>query len=315
MSIDLSIVSPIYNGEKTVSRLLESIVNQHSKYSFEFIAVLGPSTDRTKDIIHQYEEKYDFIHGINVEYRNAGKARIDGIKAAQGDYITFADADDYYSLDAIEVMIDTIKKYDADIVVTNYQFVTKHGIRKNIFSRNRIYNQKEMLKACFKDTYVRSFFWNKVYKSNLLKERTFFSPDKHVVREDAILNLQIYLHAQKMVTIKDVVYFYDKTNESSTSSQDKTRLPWLINVFAIQRYLLKDNPEYTKMFLSLKKRRKIILFLEKCIVKNYYSKDEFKQIKKEVDHSLKLINDKHDFIVKGTQYEEVINKLINTKIK
>ena len=92
--IDLSIIIPAYNGALLLNRCLDSIFNQNTQYSYEVILVDDGSTDNSVELIEARKEPNIILY----QQQNAGPAmaRNKGIELAQGRYIAFIDADDFW---------------------------------------------------------------------------------------------------------------------------------------------------------------------------------------------------------------------------
>ena len=91
----ISFIVPVYNVEKTLSKCLESIINQSVK-NFEIIVVNDGTKDNSQNIIDEYKANYpNIIHSFVKENGGPGDTRNFGIKRAKGKYITFVDSDDY----------------------------------------------------------------------------------------------------------------------------------------------------------------------------------------------------------------------------
>ena len=291
--LDVSIIIPCKNNERSLSRCLNSIINQNTSKKYEVIIVSDPSSDKTYEIIDAYAENFSFIKHIKLQATPIGVARDIGINASSGKYLMFIDADDYFTNDAIETMVTTIEKEQADIVNASFYYVRGTKIKKNFFTKKAVLNCKGMLKELMKDSFMHGFMWNKIYKSELLKNQRYVLPKKNIIREDVLTNFQIFLKCNKLVMINKPIYFYDKTYESTTSAKDKTRVPWFITIFAIEKYLLeKFKPEYLQMYRHLHLRRKLLIFGDQIIVKKGYTKEEFKNLKKQCSILLNILKKK-----------------------
>ncbi len=88
----VSIIIPVYNGEKYIKKTLSSVFNQSFK-GFEVITIDDGSQDKTKEILKTYGKKIRYIHQKN---KGTAAARNTGIKAAKGKYIAFLDQDDLW---------------------------------------------------------------------------------------------------------------------------------------------------------------------------------------------------------------------------
>lgn len=119
-----SIVIPNYNSENTIVRLLDSIRNQ-TYTNYEVVIVDDMSTDKSCEVIKEYITKYN-LHNFYLnnlyEKRYNGGTRNEGVEYASGDYIMFADCDDWFSsntcLEDISRVID--KNPNIDLVRLSY---------------------------------------------------------------------------------------------------------------------------------------------------------------------------------------------------
>ena len=103
----ISVIIPIYNGEKTIRETIESVLNQTFK-DFELIAVDDGSTDQTVEIINRIQDSRIKLFS----YPNAGlsTSRNRGIAKASGEYISFIDADDLWTADKLESQLKALQE-------------------------------------------------------------------------------------------------------------------------------------------------------------------------------------------------------------
>ncbi|MDO8878569.1 MAG: glycosyltransferase [Pseudolabrys sp.] len=103
----VSVVIPVFNGEQTIVRALNSVFAQTFS-SFEIIVVDDASSDRTADIIASYSDRLTIIR--STENRGAGAARNTGIAEARGRWVAFLDADDAWKPTKLERQIDLLER-------------------------------------------------------------------------------------------------------------------------------------------------------------------------------------------------------------
>lgn len=117
-TFDITVVTPVYNAEMLLARCIESVLNQKTKYSIEFILVDDGSQDNSVEIIHRYQQGYHNI--ILHQQQNSGPAvaRNKGIELARGEYCAYLDADDYWESTFVEKTLDFLKMHDECVAVT-----------------------------------------------------------------------------------------------------------------------------------------------------------------------------------------------------
>lgn len=115
--VKVSIVIPVYNKEKWISRCLDSLIGQ-TLSEIEIIVVNDASTDASMEIVRQYQEKGRGTVKLieNEKNRGPGSTRNIGMKYAEGEYVTFVDGDDWVSLDYCEKLYVCAQKESADMV-------------------------------------------------------------------------------------------------------------------------------------------------------------------------------------------------------
>ena len=131
--VEVSVVVPIYNAGKKLDKCIKSILNQTFK-DFELILVNDGSTDNSIKICRKYELKDSRVKVIDKENEGSIATRNLGIKKSIGNYITFVDADDYISLDAIEKLYKDVKEMDLDIV--DFRVEEKENDRIEVFTKH-----------------------------------------------------------------------------------------------------------------------------------------------------------------------------------
>lgn len=103
----ISVVIPVYNGEKTIKETIDSVLYQSFK-DFELIVINDGSTDKTLDIVSDIKDERLQVFS----YPNAGLAasRNRGISLAKGEYISFIDADDLWTADKLEAQFKALQE-------------------------------------------------------------------------------------------------------------------------------------------------------------------------------------------------------------
>ena len=113
----LSVIVPIYNEEKYISKCIDSILEQdYPKNDLEVILVDGMSTDKTREIVAEYTAKYPFIRLIDNPKKIVPYAMNSGIQASKGDIIIRLDGHVEYPNNYFSALVKNLKALDADNV-------------------------------------------------------------------------------------------------------------------------------------------------------------------------------------------------------
>lgn len=102
----ISVIVPVFNGEKTIKETIESVLNQ-TFTDFELIVIDDGSQDRTLEVVHRIQDSRIKVFS----YLNAGQStsRNRGITIAKGEYISFIDADDLWTPDKLESQLKALQ--------------------------------------------------------------------------------------------------------------------------------------------------------------------------------------------------------------
>lgn len=119
MNNKVSIIIPVYNAEKHISKCIESLTNQTYK-EIQIILINDGSTDKSGQICEAYAEKDNRIIVIHKENGGVSSARNIGLENSTGYYIMFVDSDDWIEEDAIKRLMQVQNKYSYDLIMFGY---------------------------------------------------------------------------------------------------------------------------------------------------------------------------------------------------
>lgn len=123
----VSIVLPVFNGEKVIRKAIESVLNQ-SYEKLELIIVNDGSTDNTAEIIYEYAEKDNRIKVIEQENKKLPMALSIGFREARGEFYTWTSADNILMKDCIKILTENLeRKPETAMVYGNMQLINKGG--------------------------------------------------------------------------------------------------------------------------------------------------------------------------------------------
>ena len=216
----VSIIIPVYNMEKYISKCLDSVINQTLK-DIEIIIIDDCSTDNSVGIINEYLHKDKRIKFIQLnENSGVSIARNRGIEIAQGEYLGFVDSDDEVDLNFYEELYKKAKKSGADI--------TKAGCK--IFELDGSVSISTLNSQIKESKY--NFIWQwwcAIYKNLFLKENDIRFKDKIIKSQDAVF-LTEAIFACNYISLIDNVYYKYYRREGSLDA-DKIPIKSYISAF------------------------------------------------------------------------------------
>lgn len=228
-----SILIPVYNTSNTVRRTLASVLNQTFN-NIEVIIVDDGSTDNSYKVLQSYQLRDARIKLIKHE-KNEGllAARYTAMKEARGKYVLFIDSDDWFELDACQILYNELKNKPVDML--EFGFIREPtGIKQEI---SKDYGDR--VEALLQRDYL-STFWNKVYSLNIVKEVVHsIAPFKCTFSEDMFYSLVFACFAKKIGYIDTYLMHYMLFTGISTQKDYSTvRIKNIINdAFAIKQQL------------------------------------------------------------------------------
>lgn len=236
--IKTSIIVPVYNVEKYLEECLESLINQTQK-ELEIIAIDDGSTDRSLEILKQYQAKDERIVIYTQKNSGQGIARNVGLKAARGKYIYFVDSDDYIAPETTSVCYEIAEKngldallFDANVFVedvSNNDFKPDSFDRKGIVEEGKIYQGRDYLFR-YMNTYpdTTSPCTHYCLKEFIDKYSLLFIRPKY---EDVAWRFKLMLCASKVMYMPYKFYNYRyRPNSTMTSKVDYTKCLDFIDV-------------------------------------------------------------------------------------
>ena len=186
----VSVIVPVYNVEKYLKQCLDSIVDQTLE-DLEIVLVDDGSVDSSGTICDEYAKKDSRIEVIHKANGGLSDARNVGISKAKGRYIGFVDSDDYIKEDMYEILLNLIKKYDADVSICNlYDVIDGNECIRNKENGIREYSRLDILKKVLLDKNIQSYAWNKLYEKELFDKIVVTSEPEYyyLKRADSLVN-------------------------------------------------------------------------------------------------------------------------------
>ena len=212
----VSVIVPVYNGEKCIKRCAESILNQDYP-ELELILIDDGSRDRSWEIMQAIAAADHRVKAIHQDNGGVSSARNRALAEASGTYVQFADVDDWLPMDATKLLVREMEAQSADLAVGDFYRVVDGNVSEkgSIETSGTLTLQQyadEMMLAPA-DLYY-GVLWNKLYRRDII-ERYGIRMDENIsYSEDMIFNLEYLLHVKKIAILKAPVYYYQYTKGS-----------------------------------------------------------------------------------------------------
>lgn len=235
----VSVIIPAYNAEKYIKRTVESLLKQTFE-DIELICVNDGSKDKTLEILKKIEEKDKRVRIVDKKNEGVWKARIDGIKAANGKYTTFIDADDYVEENFIEELHRSIKESDSDISICGFKRIDEKTGK--VLSQEMKYEETKIIQneKNFEEVIsINTALWNKLYKTEILKKTKELSNPPRIL-EDMMFLCMVYQKTNKISFVNKYLYNYMVLEGSAMNTLKKEEID------SIQNAMLEIKNQYVE---------------------------------------------------------------------
>ena len=232
----LSVIIPIYNGAQYVKKLVENIetMNADMGKEIEILLINDGSTDNSSELCQQMVSKYANVNAFNKKNGGISSARNEGLKQANGEYITFCDHDDIL-IKGYASFIKTLKDNKCDILIANHALRDQDDdelYKSELITRNEVCDKEKInflvrLLAggtyCYEGNNLNQHFtnfppsvWNCIFKKEVI-----FKNDIHFRRfvdyeDDWIFLIDNLLGAEKVFLSRDLFYCWTVNPKSES---------------------------------------------------------------------------------------------------
>ena len=267
MGFKVSIVVPVYNAENYLDQCVTSIMGQTYRH-LEIILVNDGSTDHSLEICRKYAETDERITVVEQINQGVVKARKTGVEAATGDFIGWADADDWMESGYIEGLVKLQEESNADIVAATHfhdigsdSRLIKNGVNIGI------YDIKQILPVML---YTGEFFeygitpqlYTKLFRADILKKTQLTVADNIIAGDDAAVVYPSLLMAEKVCVSNITGYHYvqhpasiTKTGFSDEPARIRMLIEYLKNIFrkaGVSEWMDHQLASYENYMLALR---------------------------------------------------------------
>lgn len=121
----VSVVMPVYNGEKYIKKAVDSVFAQ--EVPLELLVIDDGSTDRTEEVLSVYKNREDFRYLKNQKNMGAAGSRNRGVCQARGKYIAYLDADDWWENGKLKAQLKVLKETGCVLCSTGRELMNPDG--------------------------------------------------------------------------------------------------------------------------------------------------------------------------------------------
>lgn len=212
-----SFIVCVYNGEKYITRCLDSLINQKGNVEYEIVIVNDGSSDDSLSILNSYAANHSNIQVIDNE-SNIGlsASRNKGVELSKGTYFSFIDIDDYISEDYLAIVYYLMRE-NTDILKFNLTYVEDNNSTEqhyNVLPTHAVDGESAIqllieAKLVFEPAVLY------VFKRSYYVEKRFRFGEGYIHEDFGLIPIAL-LKASNVILIDDNLYFYVQTSESIT---------------------------------------------------------------------------------------------------
>ena len=250
----ISIIIPVYNSEKYISKCLKSLIKQ--KYNnWEAIIVNDGSSDKSQDIIENFVKKDSRFKSYYQKNSGVSSARNFGLKKVTGSYITFLDSDDEYKEDYLSKMLGSMHDNGTQLVICGFERYDLES-KKTFFTtklESQHISKSELFKKFWKyyENEVINSNCNKLYRSDISHNYNILFNSSMKIGEDLNFNLDYLAHTEYVGIVGESLFIYNKHGSQATNKGYEKRFQDVIIYFEnikvalkVQILLMKRNMHY-----------------------------------------------------------------------
>ncbi len=306
----VSIIVPIYNVEKYITRCLDSVHSQ-TYTDIECILVDDKGRDESMQLAKQFVEAYKgpikFVLCEHIVNQGLSAARNTGLKKASGDYVFFLDSDDSLPDDSIEKLVHEAEEYQYPEIVS--------GVTRHILADDSYYDVKTGNFRSNEDVF-RGYIhnsWNIIACNKLIrkdifsKHKTFFL--EGITHEDVLWSFEISTYIENIIGCPHVTYNYYLGDLNSISRSPLSQKRVLDSLIILQRkasYLSNQNINY----LLSQHIKDNIINLSYTLARNRFPISFIKEVQRKA--TLILTENKIDKVKTSVPfYRKVVFKFVN----
>lgn len=295
----VSVIVPIYNAEQYLCQCLDSILCQ-TYSNLEIILVDDGSTDNCLNVCTKYKKKDSRVVVVHQENRGVSAARNSGIEYSHGEYISFVDSDDELHSNAIEILLNDMTLYGADISVATKSTVKENGEIISIYDDGTFsfYDGTDLICMSLDGDRQTGSVVAKLFKKSFIGETRFFEGKR--VNEDGFFLFQNFVKQPKVIQHNVCVYKYIVRQNSASRDQFSEKYFDMLFFCQKKKEIIDAMfPQLTEKAYNMEVRTNLLFLQVLCRTTD-------KKYKEYERRSIKTIKELHHFFVPSHNNERKI---------
>ena len=219
----VSIILPIYNVEEYIAECLDSILRQ-TYQNLEIILIDDGSPDASGKICDEYQEKDNRIRVLHKVNSGVSAARNSGLEMATGEYIAFADPDDWLEPDMIEQMMNALKSRQAECSFCRFHTEIIEPGKRQFYKaiEAKTGDSADAVSQMLKSLAYGTMVWNKLFHRSLIykQDGSFVRFDETLkCGEDEVWLIEVVQNANCIAYLKEELYYW-RVRENSAYREE-----------------------------------------------------------------------------------------------
>ena len=240
----VSVIIPFYNDQLYIVHCVKSVMMQTYK-NLEIILIDDGSTDSSYLLCRQLATSDHRIRLIHQQNKGVSSARNTGLENVNGEYIIFADADDYFCSTSIQEMLAAVSNHSSDFVIFEYKECESYCATESKSSSTGLIQKLTADEAFRKIINPYGFYgsvWAKLFKTEIIN-RYNLRFDEHIsVGEDLMFVINYMTKIRNYLYSSSIVYNYYNNQQSVLRSDKITNYRKRISILRVYELLL-NKPE------------------------------------------------------------------------
>lgn len=213
----ISVIIPVYNGERFISQCYESLKKQSIK-DWEAVFINDGSRDNSYSLLKDLAKLDSRLKILDKENEGVAVAREYGIRVATNEIVTFLDVDDTLESNALETFISSFTSDNIDVVFSGINIVSEEGEIIDTISYRRVDYGKEDCLNLLSDGRLRWQVWAKAFRKKLFKD--VLVPTGLRIGEDMAVCFQTIAASRRIRVLNDCLYNYVQLESSVTHKRN-----------------------------------------------------------------------------------------------